>query len=574
MIDTVIYQIHDCYKYTDLFEHLKQVCADIGYISSKWNVDPNEVNITDLEFTQLRYRDSNKKKTVFRSKMFIPSSHYMVAMGYDDMKDVLEINVSIPKLIYGHNISQFVRHFNEDQTKPFNMVLQNRWSQNRDESFYRFKAFTDKFFKMFFTWKVSDSVGNQVELSIDKKDVQIARIDMCFNQIFDTKLEAREYLELQKKIKKKNLHSNMRNNRQWETSVWVQTKRYTAKIYAKGDEYAKNDRLKHNEINKRRPGSYDVDLLQSIADRTLRYEISFKAGYMSYLFKQSLFREDCKFHKRWKKLFLDVKRSKAKIERLENAISKQSKKKFGPDDYLGKNENDKKIKDMIRDSKRLKLKNKQYESLKCRNDFTDTFTIELTRNNWYALYQNLLSQTTKMFWNVTENEKLDNKITIDFNVNYKQNYVNVSDRYIFGIRLYREMYSIFRDFFNQFQIEERRDIGKIDKVVEEHNKKAREHNEFYSAHIRVGNVKRMKEYSIGAVKKIWELTRVNSWDDLVRKKLISKSTKNRYKQTFSDLGLNVNSFSALPIEASKDFEDYHLLYYRFPQLLNKNQFFR
>ena len=111
---------------------------------------------------------------------------------------------------------------------------------NLKRTYKRLINFIQNFFKREFM------LPDIVDLSL----VEINRIDLAFNQVFEDKQAALQYLEYQKKIRKKNIRVNSNNFRDYETSLMYITKRYSLKIYHKGTEYARNDIKEHEKINK------------------------------------------------------------------------------------------------------------------------------------------------------------------------------------------------------------------------------------------------------------------------------------------------------------------------------------
>jgi len=63
----------------------------------------------------------------------------------------------------------------------------------------------------------------------------------------------------------------------------IKTDRYYFKVYHKGAEFRKND---YKELSKKNRNSYDLKKMLQIADRTLRYEITYHSSYMFYQWKQ------------------------------------------------------------------------------------------------------------------------------------------------------------------------------------------------------------------------------------------------------------------------------------------------
>lgn len=578
MIDTIILRIHDINKYTKLIENIRSISAKDGLLLRRLGKPGEAIPEAEkdyLEFMEMEYMNENefsrKRNVLLKDKIFLPSSHYKLAWRANFEHNYIELNFSIPKLIYGTNIIQFVRHYNEFSNEIFDLEKQNTWRVNREQTFYRLKSFLEKFFMMYLTWQVRDEFDRIVDMSVDKTDIEIFRIDLAFNQVFRSKVEALEYLELQKQIKKKYQRDSVKASRNFQTSVWIQTGRYVAKIYHKGSEYEKGDYKEHLKINKKFPGTFDTKMLKDISDRTLRYEISFKYKYMSYLYKNNLFRDKCHFHQRLKEINEFVRASQKRIETLRNEVSELKHSK--PDTYEGKEEKRRQIR-----QKKSIIYNEKYkigvmEKVLVRNQYVPASELVESKEKLSGYYESMINQITHFFWDVDDLDRKDGRYTITFKVN-REGKVKTPDKYVFGIRLYRLMCKELKDFFDQYQISERTDIGKIDKVVKDWNIKAENHNEFYADEIRVKLAKRIQTYTLSHVKKVWELTRLNSFDQLVKKGLMSKAAKYRNIKMFRDLGIDINSFTSYPVNAPKDFAEYHELHFQHTGLQKLNHYFK
>src|SRR5262249_16907202 len=131
---------------------------------------------------------------------------------------------------------------------------------------------------------------------VDWKDVEVNRIDVCFNQMFPTRKEALKYLEYQKRLKKKYARDEAGVLREYATSLMYVTKRYSAKIYHKGSEYEKNDQKEHLKINQEKGREYfNTSEYQGLSDRMLRYELTIRNTMLNYLHKRYLFRTKCPY---------------------------------------------------------------------------------------------------------------------------------------------------------------------------------------------------------------------------------------------------------------------------------------
>ena len=169
------------------------------------------------------YQDKRTGNFLLKSqngKQLNSSSHYSFSYHINFMRDFIEFNFSIPKYQFGTNILMFIEH---DRDKEFKMFSSQTLEYNLQKSYKLLSNFIANFFKREFTI-----------CNIDLKNVEINRIDVCFNQVFNSKEDALLYLEYQKKLKKKNARDEQGVMHDWTTSLMYKTRRYSAKIYHKG----------------------------------------------------------------------------------------------------------------------------------------------------------------------------------------------------------------------------------------------------------------------------------------------------------------------------------------------------
>ncbi|MCW3106620.1 MAG: hypothetical protein JWQ09_1126 [Segetibacter sp.] len=261
MIDTIILRVLNLSKYDKLYEQYyapskRKNTTTIGQLV---NTDTGEV--TDLAaVTSYIYHDTNRVlPLVHRSTINIASSHYSVSYSINKAGDYLEFNFSIPKYIYTTNVMQFV----------------NIYDQSVNTTFLELKKFLHTFIRDHF-----------IEEPL-KDDLEINRIDICYNQFFNSKEDALSYLDEQKKLLVKYARSSKNNYRSYDTSLMYITKRYSFKIYHKGTEFEKNDykELVKNGNPKDLPLQYFLDQ----SDCILRYEMTFRRSMLNYLVNHYFF---------------------------------------------------------------------------------------------------------------------------------------------------------------------------------------------------------------------------------------------------------------------------------------------
>lgn len=260
MIDTIVLRINNLSKYSKIYEQFYKPSKKKGDITIAV-VDENTGEISERAKTSAYiYHDTNRVLPLtYRSTFNIASSHYTLSYSLNNSNDFLEFNFSVPKYLFGTNLFQFVNNFSQDSDLTFKSLI----------------LFLKKFFK-----------ENFLEMPIFE-DVEIHRIDCCYNQFFNSKNDALHYLDLQKELLVKYARSSRNNFRSYDTSLMYITKRYSFKIYHKGTEFRKHD---YNSILKAgNPFNYPLSEFLEKSDCILRYEMTFRKSYINYLFRHYFF---------------------------------------------------------------------------------------------------------------------------------------------------------------------------------------------------------------------------------------------------------------------------------------------
>ena len=285
MIDTVVLRFHGIAQgepHERLAEWLNRTHTRTGKtVTMTPSTDQaHTVTAQILHRTTLHYHDTGNVQQVAHYNQ-LASSHYTIAYKIDIIRQFVEINLSIPKYIFGTNILLFNR---PHTSKLFFAAKHCELGPNLAEAYKRLGRFLEKFFATEFG-----------TIELDNSKIEINRIDICYNQVFDSKDDALDYLNQLRKLKKKNARDSTNYSRDWKTSIVYKTDRYSFKVYHKGSEFAKNDSKKLHDINERGKHSFTfpVAYYQQFADRILRYEMTLRNTQLSYLYMNHLFRADC-----------------------------------------------------------------------------------------------------------------------------------------------------------------------------------------------------------------------------------------------------------------------------------------
>lgn len=256
MIDTIVFRIHNLKKHERIVNQLATSKA-----SGASEIDISQSMAESYSASRIRailYHDhDNIIPVTRRNDLLVPSSHYSVSYQINYSRDFMEFNLSIPKYLYSTNVMQHI----------------NYYDQGAKATFYVLMDFFEKFFQ------------NTLTQRPDLEAVEIRRIDMCYNQFFVDKASALSFLEHQKKLMVKYARSSKNNYRSYDTSFMFVTSRYSFKVYHKGTEFKSHD-LKH--LKKHNPLGLSLDELEYNSERTLRYEMTFRTGYLNYILKKDI----------------------------------------------------------------------------------------------------------------------------------------------------------------------------------------------------------------------------------------------------------------------------------------------
>ncbi len=485
MIDTIVIRLHNLRQYENIADTLLKKNEGV---TIKDIVDPHKKTAL-IQFKEVEYGDSGKTVSLYTNKI-LTSSHYYLAYRIDMRRDFIDFNFSIPKYLYGTNIKQFVPHQDDHYySEHF------KWDKTCVEVTYqRLMSFLTEFFYEVFG-----------ENQIDDMDVEINRIDLCYNQIFDTKEEALRYLDYQKRIRKKYLPEHSKNKHSYDTSVFLKTERYTAKIYHKGSEYtSSNGEIgRHRKINEEQQeekfpvdnkfdeeGNVIREGLHSIADRILRYEISFRSSYMAHLHKKHLYAKHCS-------MFQEMKKVHTEVKQVYDKCMREAKKELTID-YLDPKEEKAIINKYMKPFY-------EYDKHKVRT---------------YKDFESIMSQRMKFMLRLPESDHKDNE-TIRFFDRDSRGNPKIARHAMFSKDLFQILASEFVDFMEQFQVNDELKFEEIDLKIMEYNQEVDEWN-------RQSEEKKQKVCE-ERVKRILLMLKHHSLDELVRLGAISRRTKYNFK---------------------------------------------
>lgn len=389
MIDTIVLRIHRIYKYEQLIESLKSynhgkdfqtvVVKDGGEVVSgadavKKKIDGVRSQVeADKIYTMVTYLDTDNFSFLsHRGYRPSTSSHYNIAYVLDIEKGYCEVNFSLPKFLYGSNVMQSIDYYD---TSPKRM-----WT--------------------FFNEKLNDFLRWFSPLHIiQRADVEINRIDFCFNQFFVNKTDALNYLELQKTAMMRLAASQKNRYRSYEgEALEYITRRYKFKVYHKGTEFVKND-LK--EIQKSKSKKVNVQLISEAAERILRYETTYRNSYMNYFFQQA-------YCNRTELNLKGVYRYLFGVLKIQEKFVKKTFKFFLESNY-----------DDLKGADIKPLKKSMFEELRDNNEVTFTYNLFLNmyKEFWQKIQEIQVAGNSDLFYIEKQfkayNEKIKAKNLLD-----------------------------------------------------------------------------------------------------------------------------------------------------------------
>lgn len=418
------------------------------------------------------------------------SSEYRTKFSVSENSDSITFELSIPKFLYNNNIAQFVPNIDSKRFKnnPFGY---REWYGQKKAIHDRLCEFILTFFNelcIMFDMPVSIT-------SLNLSNIEIKRLDLCYNQIFPCHASVLDYLSAQRKFYRTRVRKNTIVSQDRDTSFFYRhsTDGFFFKIYSKGEEFEAVDLprlVKENEaqynnnqclllvfkdIFKRHFEStykdkkgrvedivfqyyktyvktaehrkfvdeieshlkYKISFLRDEANKILRYEMSFTRTYMSTLYKKHIFR---KTDPNWKEL----EKAHNKVQRYNTLLSQGS----------------------VNQAKAFLVKN-----LITKLDFT-----------LHDLYDKSIHKKHEFFLETDKDLKLHEKSA--HKDSYKVlslNYKRIPERKeaTFSKELVLLLYAKFNEEIEAFQVKKFDDVKNILETIDNYNEKAKKNIENY-----------------------------------------------------------------------------------------------
>jgi hypothetical protein len=517
MVDTIIMRLHDMIHHEEIWKYLN----NISLYSKKKKTSFLEWKKVDWQephfvYNEMMYGDTNKTVNyIHRTKIHNTATHYFVTCAL--RKDHIEFNLSIPKYEYGNNVAQFV--LPQNSTK-FNMYYHEQFMNQTKIVYKQLMRFIKRFY-----------AENFIDMPLKHSAIEIMRIDICFNQLFDSQNDAMKYLSLIKNRDKKYMKLKSDKFDNFTTGISYRGNGYYFKIYHKGSDYEKKDGDKKEHIRLNRLQGYDLgeetermkkegltvkeikeqvfyldkynvwfdtEYLQDLSNRILRYEVSYSKSYISTLYKQHVF-------------------------------------------GLG-------------DPKWIMMK-KQYKTLNSKSkNGSKMENLEPFEKKFYRSMNSKMRKAHTFLPFVT-NEKIIEHA----------NGVALADieHAHFSYGVFRVIVEHFWKYFRMFQLEEMSTTETVLKMVEESNRKVRKLRQDMD---RIGYTKEEiknesgKLYNVNKIRgHMLALEKYKTFDNWEKRENLKKRTIQRYKKELKELGIHEKMVNAkIPFNVSKDLERYYL----------------
>ncbi len=567
MIDTIHLNLHNLQKNYEVYNWIIRdgnngvIKYDVDLEGKKTWDDEKPITGGLLSRQVKFYPEPDKYSETLRlHTRYQPSSHYSIIVEVHPKRDLIKFQFSIPKYFYGHNIAQAVQNTNE---RDFRFIRGNTdtFDYAIEDAHYRITKYIKSFF-------YTEFAG----IDIDYTDIEISRLDICYNQFFSSKQDALFYLEMQKKIPKKYIRRDNQNLQTYRSSIFYHSRDYSVKIYHKGTEYEKNDSKEHDRANKKyhlRYGKdlYNINYLQGVADKILRYEITFRKDYLNYIFNTCIFRQKSKRYGQFKKLYNalhslhEMSKTEAK-NRLLHSVSTKTKLKYQMMSWeiMEPIYNEFKhivIKDVygsdtfsLCDFLAVYYKKQPLEKIK-KHDIVSSM------NKFYNDFGNLLSKPRKIMFRLDKQSQQqyeqDNKTN--------ENFLKTVDYIPFTKELCMELCSKLKQFCNDFKVNERDNLATMIHNIHKHNEEIDLINKNKKSMLplhRQSKFKSKKKIDVNRMSFILVALQSHPLHELREMLMLNDLAFYRLKKDLENIGITKNSLNDInPIRTSLDFADYY-----------------
>jgi hypothetical protein len=505
MIDTIHFRIHDLRRHAPLVRKLHQK-GHRG--SSKFVKDIPSEDVPKKVYNSRYWRDWSTGREVEEAyRDHLPSWHYDVAYSINFARDFIDFNVSIPKYLYRTNVFQFVPHYFDDD---FSLVYGNKISERGKASYDRLLRWLNTFCE------------TKLDGLVDWQCVQIARIDLCFNKLFDSKEAALDYMKDLKKIKKKHSRESKVFTDGNYFGLYYVHDDYTFKIYHKGSEFKVHDR---SELKKQGVSSDKIEVIQDFADRMVRYEVEFRTGMMDRIWKRKSFRPTSIKWKKARRYYFQYSRG--------NCIIKNGVKLY----------------------RTPPLENKETGEVYSRKQ-REEMTMSLEQ---FALVKYGEFFTNKTFHFYLKSDSKIKEDSVFWDAEIKTRSFTYEQEQKFSRSLFHGLVDQFLVFYREFSVQYQEDIRYVIKRIEETKDKEQHQSIDFYNHLK-GKTdlddKVLRRISKSKFKAFLKLLETKSFSEIKELGWFKERTFYLYKKVFVELGFGELAPSKLVSKGDDTFTDY------------------
>lgn len=485
MVDTVHFRIHDLYSNQALVKYLNQPGKgkERKVKLMEGTFDPTKEIF--LKRVYIDYTSGNSYPEHY--KAFIQSHNYEIHYEINYNRDFIEFALSLPKYWYGNNLCQLVDHWHD---REFMTFKNNPWWVCSAHGF--------DLFRMIFNHFLS-SLGHE----INKSNLEILRIDICYNLVLRNEADARFYISEIESIKRKRWASTKSGFATFKSGaetngIYYASRDFTFKIYHKGDEFKQHD---FNKI-KKRFGKEVAQTIHKLANNVVRYEMEFRPGMLSQLFLSSL------------------KQENNEVYRACAAWRYHSKT-----GYVVLSDGSKATLDGWTNDAVLKDEEKQ-PVRKLSAELRTRLTVGKL----------ILSKDIRFFAAGSLSHSLRNLKFSDFVYTGGKASSGYEFKEIFDFDMFQMCVRKFKEYFDHFQISHIDSLEKISVALEK-NSERKELDQWLIDNKVYDQLRKHDKLDQGKIKQFVALLKEYSWDEIKSKGFFKKSTYYRYKKFFSDCGV-------------------------------------
>lgn len=561
MFDTVRFALEDCWSRTDedTGEYSEAVHRDILWYFQEmdgktvYQSEKSQGGYLHSKVTQNRRKNTYTETVSWLTKNN-PSSNYDINIFCDPQGNRVVFEFSLPKYFYGTNVLQLVMNPGESD-----FYYCDNFKVHTDQAYDRLMRCIHAFFSVEFP-----------TVKVDYTKVKILRIDVCFNQVFHSKADALTYLKYMTRVPKKYSRTGRSTNNYKdllpENGGALQDRvtgisepggrEYHFKVYHKGTEYTKNDRREHEKFNekqakKRYPKKlFNVEELQDLADRTLRYELTVRPAYMSYLYAQKVLRKNNQDFAIMRKLFNRLKGVHGKKKGIEYDEFKPIIEEYERV-HIGK---------MTDDIVTAICHYYRYETRGLPIDFDRLYNFHAKVNSLNKFYRDMdiMMNKERSFYVRLNGEEYRHYFS---DVTTNNLFVKTANVVELNKLLVKEICKNFWERVKDKQVKDAPTIQQISDRIDEYNNGVELHNQKvkdYPALAKVNNLKPKTKLDRGRLLFMVVAMQKTSLKDLQVQLSIPKSTFFRYQKELANVGIDKHMTNrAMPIAADLSFKGYY-----------------